>query len=177
MVSPKQKEMKHTLPMHYDNDLIIYLYIRYPIHKICYHHCYNDTQSTIAQLTKEIIPSSWKRREVNPSGKQQDCLGMTPLHILACSTKQQDSIEVYQLLIDKYPETLIMEVNVYAIWCNAPKDIINLLVKSYNIHHPEYEFDYGITIRLEALNGMKVFGDDDDDDIKGVETLGLGFGV
>ena len=148
-----------------------------PIHKICYHYCYNDTtQSTLTQLTKEIIPSLWKRREVNPSGKQQDCLGMTPLHILACSTKQQDSMEVYQLLIDKYPETLIMEDKwgdiplMYAIWCNAPKDVIDLLVKSYNIHHPEYEFDYVITLRLEALNGVNVFGDDDDD-IKLVETL------
>jgi len=153
-----------------------------PIHKICYHYCYNDTQSTLTQLTKEIIPSLWKR-EVNPTGKQQDCLGMTPLHILACSTKQQDSIEVYQLLIDKYPETLIMEDKwgdiplMYAIWCNASKDVIDLFVESYNIHHPEYEFDYVITLRLEVLmNGVNVFGDDDDD-IKGVESLGLGFGV
>ena len=45
-----------------------------PIHKICYHYCYNDNiQSTLTQLTKEIIPSLWKRREVNPTGKQQDC--------------------------------------------------------------------------------------------------------
>jgi len=153
-----------------------------PIHKICYHYCYNDTQeSTLAQLTKEIIPSLWKR-EVNPTGKQQDCLGMTPLHILACSTKQQNSMEVYQLLIDKYPETLIMNDKwgdiplMYAIWCNAPKVVIDLLVKSYNIHHPEYEFDYVITLRLEALNGVNVF-EEDDDDIKGVESLGLGFDV
>ena len=92
-------------------------------------------------------------------------------------------MEVYQLLIDKYPETLIMEDKwgdiplMYAIWCNAPSGIIDLLVKSYTIHHPEYEFDYVITLRLEVLmNGVNVF-EDDDDDIKGVESLGLGFGV
>ena len=159
----------------YINDALRQRFENLPIHKICYHHCYNDTQSTLTQLTKEIIPSLWKR-ELNPTGKQQDCLGMTPLHILACSTKQQNSMEIYQLLIDKYPETLIMKDKwgdiplMYAIWCNAPKDIIDLLVESYNIHHPEYEFDYGITIRLEVLNGIKVF-EDDDDDIKLVESL------
>jgi len=92
-------------------------------------------------------------------------------------------MEIYQLLIDKYPETLIMEDKwgdiplLYAIWCNASKDVIDLLVKSYKTYHPEYEFDYVITLRLEVLmNGREVF-EEEDDDIKGVESLGLGFGV
>jgi hypothetical protein len=45
--------------------------------------------------------------ERNPIGLKQDCLGMTPLHILSCSTVQ--CLELYQLIIDKYPENLIVE--------------------------------------------------------------------
>jgi hypothetical protein len=44
---------------------------------------------------------------IDPTGLQQDCLGMTPLHILACSTVQ--CLELYQLLIDNYPANLIVE--------------------------------------------------------------------
>ena len=44
--------------------------------------------------------------EGNLTGKQ-DCLGMTPLHILACSTVQ--NIEVYIVLVTKYPEALVTE--------------------------------------------------------------------
>lgn len=45
--------------------------------------------------------------ERNPTGLQQDCLGMTPLHILTCSTVH--SLELYQLMIDEYPENLIIK--------------------------------------------------------------------
>ncbi len=38
-------------------------------------------------------------------GKLQDIVGMTPLHILACSTKHH--LEMYQLLVEKYPENLV----------------------------------------------------------------------
>ena len=79
-----------------------------PIHKICYYQSYHDTETTMQHLKREINP--WTSKipgQLNKSGKQQDCLGMTPLHILACSTKQ--TIEMYQLLIEKYPETLTMK--------------------------------------------------------------------
>ena len=31
----------------------------------------------------------------------------------------------------------------YAFWCNAPKEIIHFLVKSYGSIYPDYEFDWG----------------------------------
>ena len=85
-------------------------------------------------LKREINP--WTLQppgQLNTSGKQQDCLGMTPLHILACSTKP--TIEMIRLLIEKYPETLLMkdkwgDVPLYALWCNAPAAVIDLLVES-----------------------------------------------
>ena len=66
------------------------------------------------------------------------------------------TIEMYRLLIEKYPETLIMKDKwgdvplLYAIWCNAPADVIELFVQSYKSNHPDYKFDWGGMLRLLA---------------------------
>ena len=118
-----------------------------PIHKICYYQSYHDNETTMQHLKREI--NSWTSNPpgpLNTTGKQQDCLGMTPLHILSCSTKP--TIEMYRLLIDTYPETLIMKDKwgdvplLYAIWCNAPSEVIDLFVESYKSLHLNYEFDW-----------------------------------
>ena len=82
---------------------------------------------------------------------------MTPLHILACSTKP--TIEIYRLLIEKYPETLIMQDKwgdiplLYAIWCHAPPEVVALLVESYKSIHQDYEFDWsGMILTLSKAN-------------------------
>jgi hypothetical protein len=65
---------------------------------------------------------------------------MTPLHILACSTVQ--CLEQYQLMVDKYPANLIVEDAwgatplLYAIWGDAPSEIVEFLVNSYQSLHP-----------------------------------------
>jgi hypothetical protein len=119
-----------------------------PIHKICYYQSYHSTSIVLSKLRREINPWSSKfGGKLNATGKQQDCLGMTPLHILACSTKHD--LEMYRLLVGKYPETLVMKDKwgdipmLYAFWCNAPKEIIHFLVKSYGSIYPDYEFDWG----------------------------------
>ena len=115
-----------------------------PIHKICYYQSYNDNKSTLKSL----------KQDMDSTGVQQDCLGMTPLHILACSTKP--TIEMYRLLIDKYPETLIMKDKwgdiplVYALWCNAPSAVIDMLVKSYKLNYQDYKFDWSRMIEIMA---------------------------
>ena len=109
-------------------------------------------------LKREINPwTSTFPGQLNTTGKQQDCLGMTPLHILACSTQQ--NVEMYRLLIEKYPETLIMKDKwgdiplLYAIWCNAPTDIVRFLVQSYKSIYPEHVFDWaGMTLTLAKRN-------------------------
>ena len=112
----------------------------FPVHKICYYQAYIDNETVLRDITREISNQ-------NATGKQQDCLGMTSLHILACSTKQ--SIGVYRLLIEKYPETLIMKDRwgdiplLYAFWCNAPTVVLDLLVESYISLYPKYEFHWG----------------------------------
>ena len=74
-----------------------------PIHKMIYYHSYNNLTSE--QLNNAASQTMTLRG--NPTGNQQDCLGMTPLHILACSTVHH--LELYQVLIEKYPEILITE--------------------------------------------------------------------
>ena len=67
---------------------------------------------------------------------------------------------MYRLLIEKYPETLIMKDKwediplFYALWCNAPTDIIQLLVESYKSFYPEHVFDWGGMILTLAKRNL-----------------------
>jgi len=134
------KDLKRVFPPGADEAITDALKQRFenlPIHKLCYYQSYHDTESTLQNL-KQVMDST---------GKQQDCLGMTPLHILACSTKP--AFEMIRLLIEKYPETLIMKDKwgdiplVYAYRCNAPSEVLDLLVNRYKLLYPDYEFDWG----------------------------------
>ena len=60
-----------------------------PIHKICYYQSYHGTETTMQHLKRQINPLKSSPGQLNVSGKEQDCLGMTPFHILACSPNQQ----------------------------------------------------------------------------------------
>ena len=93
-----------------------------PIHKMIYYQSYNNlTPDRLNEATNLRAGQSRSlRRKANPTGREQDCLGMTPLHILACSTVQ--NISLYQMLIDRYPDNLITEDRwgavpiLYAVW-------------------------------------------------------------
>jgi hypothetical protein len=113
-----------------------------PVHKICYYHSYRDSATVIRSLNREIK----KQTAVN----HQDCLGMTPLHILACSTKHD--LEIYQLLVEVQCEYLITEDKwgdiplLYLFWFNAPDEIIQFMVDSYKAIYPGYEIRWGSMI-------------------------------
>ena len=119
-----------------------------PIHKMIYYQSYNNM--TVDQLNTATNMRSGQRRslrsKLNPSGKQQDCLGMNPLHIMACSTVQ--SIGLYKVLVNKYPETLVTEDRfgalplLYAVWGQAPNEVVQFLVESYKTIHPNYQLDW-----------------------------------
>jgi hypothetical protein len=59
-----------------------------PIHQIVYYQSFNQgvLQRLIAAIIMRSGQSQSLRPKLNPTGNQQDCLGMTPLHILACSS-------------------------------------------------------------------------------------------
>jgi hypothetical protein len=100
--------------------------------------------------------------ELDPTGFEQDCLGMTPLHIMACSTVQQR--ELYQLVVEKYPANLIVKdewgalILLYALWGDAPSEIIHFLINSYQSFYPDHVFEWStmlITLgRANAPEGV-----------------------
>jgi hypothetical protein len=73
------------------------------IHSIVYYKSYYH-QMSVEEFCNAITIG--KNGELNPSGLQQDCLGMTPLHILTCSTVHH--LEIYQFMVEKYPASLIV---------------------------------------------------------------------
>ena len=128
-----------------------------PLHKICYYHSYHDIGKVLSDMGRVGSTNTRIGKKLFESGKHQDCLGMTPLHILACSTKHH--LETYQLLVERYPETLVTEDRwgcvpfVYALWCNAPDDIIEFLLESYKSRYPEFVFDWeSVAIMLAQCN-------------------------
>ena len=128
-----------------------------PVHSKMYYISYSD-QMTAEEILNTIIIA--ENGELDPTGLQQDCLGMTPLHILACSTVQ--CLELYQVMIDNYPENLIVEDAwgavplLYAVWGDAPSEIIQFLVNSYQSLYPNHEFDWNdMVITLGRANASK----------------------
>ena len=94
-----------------------------------------------------------QRGKLNPTGNLQDCLGMTPLHILACSSVHD--LELYQLIVEKYPANLITRDRwgalplLYAFWGAAPNKIIHFLVESYQSLYPSHVFNW--TLMVETM--------------------------
>jgi hypothetical protein len=72
-------------------------FYRLPIHSFTYYLSYH--QGVLQNLIDAI---KW-----DSTGNQQDCLGMTPLHILTCSSVHD--LEVYRVIVGKYPTNLITE--------------------------------------------------------------------
>jgi hypothetical protein len=121
-----------------------------PIHKLVYYQSYHQgvLQNLIAAINSRSGQSRTLRPKLNPTGNQQDCLGMTPLHILACSSVH--NLEVYRLIIEKYPANLITEDRwgalplLYAFWGTAPFEIIQFLLESYRSLYPDHVFNWSM---------------------------------
>jgi len=126
-----------------------------PIHSIVYYHSYNENvpQKLIAAMNMRSGQSRTLRSKLNPTGNQQDCLGMTPLHILACSSVHD--LELYRVIVEKYSMNLITEDRwgalplLYAFWGAAPTEIIEFLLKSYQSLYPGHAFNW--TMMVETM--------------------------
>jgi hypothetical protein len=113
------------------------------IHKLVYYQSYNQG----------VLQNLIVRSKLDPTGNQQDCLGMTPLHILTCSSVHD--IEVYRLIVENYPANLIIEDRwgalplLYAFWGAAPDEIIEFLLESYQSLYPGHVFNW--TMMVETM--------------------------
>ena len=123
------------------------------IHRIVYYQSYH--QGVLQNLFTATNMTLDQRRTsmLDPTGNQQDCLGMTPLHILTCSFVHD--IEVYRVIIEKYPTNLITEDRwgalplLYAFWGAAPAEIIQFLLDSYQSLYPDHAFNW--TMMVETM--------------------------
>jgi len=126
-----------------------------PIHSIVYYQSYNPgvLQNLISATNMRSGQRRTLRSKLDPTGNQQDCLGMTPLHILTCSSVHD--LELYRLIVEKYPTNLITEDRwgalplLYAFWGAAPNKIIHFLVKSYESLYPDHIFNW--TMMVETM--------------------------
>lgn len=125
-----------------------------PIHKLCYYQPYCQREQAIKELEDELL---W-----NDGTVTTDCLGMSPLHILACSTKQD--IRLYKLIIEKQPESLITEDKFgalpihYVCRCNAPRSIFHFFIETHKSLFPDDDINWkGIIKTLSAINGQLDF--------------------
>jgi hypothetical protein len=119
-----------------------------PIHQIVYYQSYN--QGVLQRLIAAINMRSGQRRtlrsKLDPTGNQQDRLGMTPLHILACSSVHD--LEVYRLIVENYPTNLITKDRwgalplLYVFWGAAPNEIIEFMIDSYQWFYPDHVFNW-----------------------------------
>jgi hypothetical protein len=114
-------------------------------------YCQGVLQILLAAINTRSGQSRTLRSKLDPTGNYQDCLGMTPLHILACSSVH--NIEVYRLIVETYPTNLITEDRwgalplLYAFWGAAPSEIIQFLLESYHSRFPNHIFDWTMMVK------------------------------
>jgi hypothetical protein len=126
-----------------------------PIHSIVYYQSYHQgvLQRLIAAINMRSGQNPTLRSTLDPTGNQQDCLGMTPLHILACSSVHD--LELYRIIVENYPANLITEDRwgatplLYAFWGAAPNEIIEFVIDSYHSFYPDHEFNW--TMMVETM--------------------------
>ena len=106
-----------------------------PAHQLMYFQSYYPIEITLARLRA-------LRNELNSNINQQDCLGMTPLHILACS--RRIPIELLRALVEAHPESLVADDAwgalpiLYLFWGDASSEIIQFVCHSIKSHYPHH---------------------------------------
>jgi len=129
-----------------------------PLHR----HCYYYRPQHRAEQTMDCTTPKWFNEEVGrlpAHGLQQDCFGMTPLHVLLCSSAGCD-VRVCQCMTEKYPGALLIKDKwgevplVYALFGEAPIEVIHFLLESHMQRWCDMPFDFGgMILRLATKRG------------------------
>ena len=127
------------------SDLIYALKHRFddlPVHEICYYQSYYPIDTTIWNLRSEAPSSHGERESVC-----QDCFGMTPLHILALSTKQ--NMKLFEVLLQQSPKAILVTKDLwgelpiyYACKVDASTEVIIFLFEAIKTEFPDEELDW-----------------------------------
>ena len=122
-----------------------------PLHKFC---C--SSYPTYAVQPVDHVSSEEFYQYVNPlpaHGINQDCLGMTPLHILAC---RGHSVEIFQYMIEKYPNALLIKDHwgdiplIYSLYAEASTKVIHFLFETHRLRWGTLPFDFSHAIETLA---------------------------
>ena len=104
---------------------------RLPIHRIVYYQSYHQgvLQNLIAAINMTLEQCQALHIELDSTGNRRDCLGMTPLHILACSSVHD--LEVYRLIVEKYPKISLPKMDGGHCLCSMHFGVLHQL-RLYN---------------------------------------------
>ncbi len=148
---PSLKNMGFSLEM------IIGRFDELPLHKKCYYY-----RSQLVEQTMDSTTPKWFNEEVGrlpAHGLQQDCFGMTPLHVLLCSSAGYD-VRVCQSMIEKYPGAMLIKDRwgevplAYALFGEAPFEVIHLFLETHMQRWQAMPFDFGdVILRLAMKRG------------------------
>ena len=116
---------------------------------LCYYHRHQSVGTiTLGQLSAEV-------NKYEPTKLiSQDCLGMTPLHIIVSSGKHE--IELYELLIEKCSNALIIQDKwsktplKYALLSEAPLNVVNYLLGKHCKKWEQVQFDFCEAVKILA---------------------------
>jgi len=120
-----------------------------PVHRLCFCRLHQSVeQNNTCELLKDMI------LHPTTNGDKVDCLGMTPLHVLACSGTTD--LRLYRCLIDHYPDALITKDK----WGETPLFYVLLSEPSMEVMHYFFEMyrrkwgtipiDFGEIIKMLA---------------------------
>jgi hypothetical protein len=150
--SPSLQNMGFSLEM------IIGRFDELPLHR----HCYYYRPHRHVEQTMDCTTPKWFNEEVDrlpAHGLQQDCFGMTPLHVLLCLSAGCD-VRVCQCMIERYPGAMLIEDKwgevplVYALLGEAPIEVIHYLLDTHMQRWQAMPFDFGgMILRLATKRG------------------------
>jgi hypothetical protein len=99
-----------------------------PVHLLCFNHLHQSmAHNNIYELLREMVQLP------TANGDKVDCLGMTPLHVIACLGARE--LSLYRCLVDNYPESMITKDKLgdipvfYVLLSEPPLKIIHYFVE------------------------------------------------
>ena len=133
-----------------------------PVHELVYRQCHLPEGEALERLRIATSGRSGSRSlraaasgGWTESGARRDVMGMTPLHVLACSSRQTG--DMHRLLAERYPEAVCSKDSWgalpvhYALYSGASEEIVNFLL---SFHWQQHFFRRIFDPSLPAIEGV-----------------------
>ena len=123
-----------------------------PIHRLCFYHSHQSVENNNTfEVLKDLV------KQLPGHCAKVDCLGMTPLHILACSAMHD--MRLCKCIVEDNPNVLLTRdiwgetPLAYMFLSEAPKEIFLYVLDSYGRMCDAMPFDFGeMLIALARCN-------------------------